>query len=137
MLEIRVEARPVAALAMQDTMQYMVSDEKISSSLRKGLAEFCVLAILRGGSTYGLDMARRLERDGLIAGESTLYPLMTRLQSAGLVDSSWMSSPTGRPRKYYTLSQTGNDALEAFERIWPPLRNAVDRTLGEESADEK
>lgn len=115
----------------------MVSDEKISSSLRKGLAEFCVLAILRGGSTYGLDMARRLERDGLIAGESTLYPLMTRLQSAGLVESAWMSSPTGRPRKYYTLSPTGTEALETFERIWPPLRDAVDRTLGEETADEK
>ena len=114
----------------------MVSNERISSNLRKGLAEFCVLAILRDGSTYGLEMARRLERDGLIAGESTLYPLMTRLQAAGLVDSAWTSSPNGRPRKYYTLTSTGADALETFERIWPPLRNAVDRTLGEETANE-
>lgn len=112
-------------------MRYMVSVERVTTSLRKGLVEFCVLAILDAGSTYGLAMARRLEADGLIASESTLYPLMARLLAAGLVDSEWVASDAGRPRKYYTLTTQGSEALDVFRRSWVPLRDAVDRTLRE------
>lgn len=112
-------------------MQYMVSAERVTTSLRKGLVEFCVLAILDSGSTYGLQMANRLQADGLIASESTLYPLMARLLAAGLVDSEWIPSDAGRPRKYYTLTEQGRDALVTFQSSWVPLRDAVDRTLEE------
>jgi PadR family transcriptional regulator PadR len=107
----------------------MVTTERVLTSLRKGLVEFCVLAILRDGSTYGLEMARRLESDGLIAGESTLYPLLARLLANGLAESQWSESEAGRPRKYYTLTAEGREALDIFEQSWVPLRNAVDRTL--------
>ena len=110
-------------------MRYMVTSERVLTSLRRGLVEFCALAILRDGPTYGLDMARRLEADGLIAGESTLYPLLARLLTSGLAESEWQESDAGRPRKYYTLTPAGRDALEVFENSWIPLRNAVDRTL--------
>lgn len=108
----------------------VMTAERVLTSLRKGLVEFCVLAILKDGSTYGFEMARRLEADGLIAGESTLYPLLARLLANGLAESEWSESEAGRPRKYYTLTAEGREALDVFEQSWVPLRNAVDRTLG-------
>lgn len=110
-------------------MHHMGTPERVLTSLRKGLVEFCVLGILAEGSTYGLEMANRLEADGLIASESTLYPVMARLLAGGLVASQWSTSDAGRPRKYYTLTAEGRDALATFEESWIPIRNAVDRTL--------
>lgn len=112
-------------------MRYMASNERITANLRKGLVEFCVLAILNGGSTYGLSLANRLQADGLIGNESTLYPLMARLLSAGLVESEWIPSDAGRPRKYYTLTDQGREALVTFRSSWASLRDAVDRTMEE------
>ncbi len=107
----------------------MDTEERVLTNLRKGIVEFCVLAIIGEGSAYGLALARRLEADGLVASESTLYPLMARLRMAGLVDSEWQESDAGRPRKYYTLTDAGREALRAFQSTWEPLRDAVDRTL--------
>ena len=115
--------------ATRCTMRCMVTSERVLASLRRGLVEFCALAILRDGPTYGLDMARRLESDGLIAGESTLYPMLARLLASGLAESEWLESEAGRPRKYYTLTPKGHEALDVFESSWIPLRNAVDRIL--------
>lgn len=98
-------------------------------NLRKGVAEFCVLALLKDHRAYGLELSRRLEDDGLIASASTLYPLLSRLSTAGLVDSEWGASDTGRPRKYYVLTELGAQTLDDFQGIWAPLRDAVDRTV--------
>lgn len=119
---------------MRYTMRYMVSNERVTANLRKGLVEFCVLAILDSGSTYGLALANRLQADGLIGNESTLYPLMARLLAAGLVESEWISSDAGRPRKYYTLTAQGREALVMFRSSWASMRDAVDRTMEEVSA---
>lgn len=107
----------------------MDTEERVLTNLRKGIVEFCVLAIIGEGAAYGFALARRLEADGLVASESTLYPLLARLRSAGLVESEWRESEAGRPRKYYTLTDAGSLALRAFQATWEPLRDAVDRTL--------
>lgn len=91
--------------------------------------EFCVLGILARADAYGLEMARRLEGDRLIAGESTLYPLLARMLESGLVASYWSSSTSGRPRKYYSITGQGRATLLIFEQAWEPLRDAVDSTL--------
>ncbi|MGF3057395.1 PadR family transcriptional regulator [Microbacterium sp. YY-01] len=107
----------------------MLLEDRALINLRKGVSEYCVLAMLRQSPAYGLELARRLESDGLIASSSTLYPLLSRLSAAGFVDSEWGESDRGRPRKYYVLTSTGERALEAFQSIWIPLRDAVDRTV--------
>lgn len=107
----------------------MAAEDRILTNLRKGVVEFCVLAHLRDGRAYGFDLVRRLEEDGLIASEGTLYPLLTRLRSAGLVEAEWEESDAGRPRKYYGLTPQGIERLDAFERAWAPIRDTVDRTL--------
>lgn len=128
---VRTSARGWTDHALRHTMRHMVSNERITANLRKGLVEFCVLAILNGGSTYGLSLANRLQADGLIGNESTLYPLMARLLAAGLVESEWIPSDAGRPRKYYTLTAQGSEALISFRSSWATLRDAVDRTMEE------
>lgn len=106
-----------------------VDEDRILTNLRKGVVEFCVLAHLRVGRAYGFDLARTLQDDGLIASEGTLYPLLTRLRSAGMVETEWVESDAGRPRKYYTLTPQGADYLTTFEQSWGTLRDTVDRTL--------
>lgn len=108
------------------------SEDSILTNLRRGALEYCVLASLREGEAYGLDIARRLVADGiLMGGEGTLYPLLARLRKAGLVTTSWRESDAGPPRRYYAITDDGERAVETFSRAWKPFRDAVDLTLGE------
>lgn len=105
-------------------------DDAILTHLRRGALEHCVLALLRGGEAYGLDIARRLSADGvLMGGEGTLYPLLSRLRRAGLVATTWQESPSGPPRRYYAITHDGRDAVERFAHTWKAFRDAVDHTL--------
>ncbi len=106
------------------------SDDAILTHLRRGALEYCVLAMLRDHELYGLDIARRLTHDGiLMSGEGTLYPLLARLRKAGLVDTTWQESVEGPPRRYYSLTDDGRAALDAFTRTWKPFRDAVDSAI--------
>lgn len=110
-------------------------DSAILTHLRRGALEYCVLAMLRGGPTYGFEIARHLTRDGVLMGsEGTLYPLLSRLRKAGLVDTTWQESPSGPPRRYYALTDSGSRALEDFTRTWQPFRDAVDAAFSEGAA---
>jgi PadR family transcriptional regulator PadR len=107
-------------------------DDVILTHLRRGALEYCVLAMVGGGRMYGLDIARRLTADGvLMSSEGTLYPLLARLRKAGLVETTWQESSTGPPRRYYSLTPQGHEALAAFRRTWKPFRDAVEAALTE------
>ncbi len=100
--------------------------------LRRGVAEHCVLGLLREGERYGFDLARALADRGLVASEGTIYPLLSRLRKEGLVSTTWRQSEVGPPRRYYALTPGGLEALQQFQRQWRAFRNAVDETLGSE-----
>ncbi len=103
----------------------------LPSMLRRGTLEYCVLALLRSGERYGVELVQRLgEVDGLTTSEGTIYPLLSRLRREGLVDTTWRESPTGPPRRYYVLSPSGQRALKHFETEWVRYRDAVDGLLG-------
>ncbi|WP_043499962.1 PadR family transcriptional regulator [Georgenia sp. SUBG003] len=105
-------------------------EDAILSNLRRGALEYCVLALLRSGPRYGLDIARVLTVDGvLMSGEGTLYPLLARLRKAGLVETTWQESTAGPPRRYYALTDDGERALATFNQVWHPFRDAVDAAL--------
>ena len=112
-------------------MRRMVpGEEQILTNLRRGSVEYCVLAMLRDGERYGLELARELSKDQiLMAGEGTLYPLLSRLRRAGLVATSWRESTSGPPRRYYDLTREGASALEAFTRVWARFSDQVDLVL--------
>ena len=100
------------------------------SQLRRGVLEFCVLALLDGEPRYGLDLVRHLaDVDGLVTGEGTIYPLLSRLRREGWVDTSWQESDSGPPRRYYALTRDGRHALQDFTQDWERFRDSVDQLL--------
>ena len=93
--------------------------ERWEVQLRKGSLELAILASLWGGRLYGLEILRRLENDSdLIVAEGTVYPLLTRLKALGLVQSEWVESDSGHPRKYYWLTPLGRQRALEMTRIW-------------------
>jgi PadR family transcriptional regulator, regulatory protein PadR len=102
----------------------------VISQLRRGVLEFCVLALLRDGERYAFELVRTLgEADGMVTSEGTLYPLLSRLRREGLVATTWRESPSGPPRRYYTLTAQGEDVLEAFTAEWERFSRSVDGLL--------
>lgn len=100
--------------------------EKAMSQLRRGVLEYCVLALLRGGSRYGVELLRELGKvDIMVTSEGTIYPLLSRLRREGLVETTWQESTSGPPRKYYELTPAGARALEEFTAEWSRFHAAV------------
>ncbi|MDQ6842257.1 MAG: PadR family transcriptional regulator, partial [Actinomycetota bacterium] len=106
-----------------------MSDTAISQ-LRRGVLEFCVLALLRDGERYGFEIVRTLSQaDGLVTTEGTLYPLLGRLRKEGVVETTWRESPSGPPRRYYRLTSDGRTLLGGFAVEWTRFRDSVDALL--------
>jgi PadR family transcriptional regulator, regulatory protein PadR len=104
----------------------------LPSQLRRGVLEYCVLALLRDGERYGFELVHTLgEIDGMVTSEGTLYPLLGRLRREGVVETTWRESAAGPPRRYYQLTAKGRAALEGFTGEWTRFRDAVDRVLGQ------
>jgi PadR family transcriptional regulator PadR len=105
--------------------------QKAVSQLRRGVLEYCVLALLRGRPRYGVELVRELgEADALVTSEGTIYPLLSRLRRDELVETSWQESPSGPPRRYYALTEQGAQALGEFAGEWVRFRDAVEQFIG-------
>src|SRR5262245_54094177 len=88
-----------------------------------------VLAILAEGDSYGYAILKRVrERSGgeLEWTDGMLYPVLHRLERAGLIESRWESAESGRRRKYYRITKAGREQLADERRQW----RAVDEALG-------
>ncbi|MEU9617632.1 MULTISPECIES: PadR family transcriptional regulator [unclassified Streptomyces] len=104
--------------------------EKVESQLRKGVLEYCVLALMRDGPKYGVELLSELQGTGTLAtSQGTVYPLLSRLRRDELVVTTWQESASGPPRRYYELTESGHAALAEFAGIWPGFRDAVDHLL--------
>ena len=97
--------------------------------MRKGIIEYCVLHIISRGEVYASDMLEELTSAKIMVVEGTLYPLLTRLRKAGLVDYKWVESKSGPPRKYYTLTDTGGNFLKKLEVTWNELIESTNNIL--------
>ena len=89
--------------------------------MRKGILEYCILQIISRGEVYASDMLEELTSAKIMVVEGTLYPLLTRLRKAGLVEYKWVESTSGPPRKYYWLTDEGNDFLKTLGKTWSEL----------------
>jgi PadR family transcriptional regulator PadR len=95
------------------------NSEKWEVQLRKGSLELAILAALWNGRLYGLEILRHLESNSaLTVVEGTAYPLLNRLRSLGLVETEWVESDSGHPRKYYQLTEAGRQRALEMTRIW-------------------
>lgn len=95
--------------------------ENTQVQMRKGILEFCILHIISRGEVYASDMLEELTSARIMVVEGTLYPLLTRLKNAGLVEYKWVESLSGPPRKYYILTQAGRDFLSELQITWEEL----------------
>jgi PadR family transcriptional regulator PadR len=103
--------------------------EAIEIQLKKGALELCVLALLSKHDSYAYEIAAQLA-DAIGMGEGTIYPLMRRLQSDGLVETYLVESNSGPPRKYYRLSEAGKKNFTSQQAAWKSFSGAVDSILG-------
>jgi PadR family transcriptional regulator, regulatory protein PadR len=103
---------------------------KWESQLRKGSLSLAVLAALRKGDSYGLEILRQLKNDaGFAVAEGTIYPILSRLKAASLVDSEWVEADAGHPRKYFRLTVNGRRYLKQVSRAWYDFAHGMDRLL--------
>jgi PadR family transcriptional regulator, regulatory protein PadR len=104
--------------------------DKWEVQLRKGCLELAILAALWRGRRYGLEILRCMESDSdLIVSEGTVYPLLSRLKTSGLVQSEWVESDAGHPRKYYALTTAGRQRALEMAAIWIRFSSSMSRLL--------
>lgn len=100
--------------------------ENIKAQMRKGVLEYCILSILRKGDSYVSPMIAELKAAKMIVVEGTLYPLLARQKNQGLLSYRWEESPSGPPRKYYSLTEKGRKALQLMDEAWTEVVKTVD-----------
>lgn len=100
------------------------------SQIRKGVVEIVILGILAKERMYGSQLVEELSAHPELAiSAGTIYPLLSRLKKAGLIDSTWEESPVGPPRKYYRLTDTGCVELAGMSDAWSAVSTAVDSII--------
>ena len=103
-----------------------INTENISSQMRKGILEYCILSILEHGDAYSSDLIIRLKEAKIIVVEGTLYPLLTRLKNQGYLSYRWEESKQGPPRKYYNITEKGKLLLKELESSWNELVKGIE-----------
>ncbi len=99
------------------------------AQLRKGALELAIIAQLWGSPLYGLEILHNLDNDGLPVAEGTLYPILNRLRSDGVLASEWKQEGTGNPRKYYALTAAGRARTEEMVAEWARFSNRMNRII--------
>ena len=99
--------------------------ENTKAQMRKGVLEYCILSILKEEDAYVAEILSTLKDAKMLVVEGTIYPLLTRLKNAGLLNYRWEESTGGPPRKYYGLTETGKIFLTELTTTWDDLKNAV------------
>jgi PadR family transcriptional regulator, regulatory protein PadR len=100
--------------------------ENTQVQMRKGILEYCILHIISRGEVYASDMLDELTAARMIVVEGTLYPLLTRLKNAGLLEYKWVESKSGPPRKYYKLTGEGVTFLKGLTETWEDLVHSTE-----------
>lgn len=103
--------------------------ENLKSQMRKGMLEFCVLLLLDKGDAYASEIISQMKEAHLIVMEGTLYPLLTRLKNDGLLAYRWEESPSGPPRKYYSITDTGRAFLVELHKSWQEISHTINHLI--------
>lgn len=102
------------------------------SQLRKGAAELLLLATLRDGEAYGLEILQRINKHGDVVADGAIYPLLNRLEKSGRIKARWsIGEESNNPRKYYKLTADGRAALGEMSKSWTAFRSTIDAVIGE------
>jgi PadR family transcriptional regulator PadR len=113
---------------MYSIMRKGVSSMEIQ--MKKGLLDVCVLALLKRGDSYGYQIVSELS-PLIEVSESTLYPILRRLETAGQL-VTYTREHGGRLRRYYRITRDGLGRLEKFNREWRDMRKIYAFIQGED-----
>ena len=93
------------------------------------MVDLVVLCVVQGqGETYGYAIGRELAHAGITGlGEAAIYACLRRLHDKGMLSSRQMVADNGKARRYYALTESGDEHLEAELLVWEARRNAVDK----------
>ncbi len=97
-------------------MENVQSLENLLLEMRRGVIVLAVLSQC-GQEQYGYSLMKSLADKGLDIDQGTLYPLLRRLESQGLLSSSWRLEDA-RPRRYYLISTEGREVLPKLVQEW-------------------
>jgi PadR family transcriptional regulator PadR len=114
--------------------------EAVSASVRKfqkelsaGIVSLALLALLARADKplYGYQIAKELEGfgEGLPVKQGTLYPVLRSLEAGGLLSSEVEPSVAGPPRRYYSVTDAGRQAVVQWQQSWDRTREFVDAVL--------
>ena len=109
----------------------MENDELVQNmllELRRGVISIAVLSRL-SKEEYGYSLLKALSDRGLEVDQSTLYPLLRRLESQGLLQSDWRIVDEARPRRYYVISPQGKAVLENLKLEWSKMAETMQEML--------
>jgi len=101
--------------------------ENTLNELRRGMIVLAVLSQL-GEEQYGYSLLKLLADQGLEVDQGTLYPLLRRLESQGLLSSDW-NTEGSRPRRYYVISQEGQELLPRLKEEWNRIVSMMEKML--------
>ena len=101
----------------------------MNSQFKRGIIEMCVLKIISRKDMYGFELIENISQE-IEVNENTIYPILRRLTKQGLFDTYTESMSIGAPRKYYTLTDLGNEKLNEYENEWKTFLDSVYRILG-------
>lgn len=102
--------------------------ENTVTQMRKGLLEYCILTVVsKYDKIYTSDLLNELKEAEVVVVEGTIYPLLTRLKNAGLLNYQWIESRQGPPRKYYTITEAGLNFLAQLNKEWNSLVSSVQK----------
>jgi PadR family transcriptional regulator len=107
------------------------------SALKKGTAEFLVLAQLENARRHGYEIAIRIGQRSAGAvtfNVASLYPILYRLERQGLISGTWVEKPGQRRRRYYKLTAAGKKMLAEQRKNWSDFMDAIQRAGGIEYA---
>ena len=100
--------------------------ENVQAQMRKGALEYCILLVIaRGAQVYASDILGALKTSDLIVVEGTIYPLLSRLTRAEYLKYNWIESSAGPPRKYYSLTDRGREALKSMTEQWVAFTTSI------------
>ena len=109
------------------------SVRKLQKELSSGTVSLALLALLARAEAplYGYQIAKELDSfgGGLPVKQGTLYPILRSLEEAGLLSSEVEPSVSGPPRRYYSVTEEGRQALELWRAAWIRTREFVDAVL--------
>ena len=96
-------------------------EDNVKAQMRKGILDYCILAILSQGDSYAPKIIAELKEAEMIVVEGTLYPILTRQKNAGNKKKMFVEKAHVWPRKYYSLTDKGREYLASLDEAWEEL----------------